>query len=399
MKTGWLATWTAAPMNVWAPDAPLSGFYNQTVREIARVSIGGERIALRLTNDYGSDPIVLGAVRVAGAGESGRTEPLTTRPVLFGGRAGAVIHPGTSLISDPVDFPTAPLSRLAVSIFSSGFVPVHTHHFEAQQPAYVSVPGDFSAAEQMIVERVTTSHYLLSAIYTETEASARAIVCFGDSITDGYGSTDYRDNRWPDVLAERLQQERGGGQIAVLNQGIGGNRLLHGGRGQSARSRFDRDVLGFPRVSHVIILRGINDIVWPGTALAGSNESVSAGDIIDAYKQLITRARLHGLDVLLGTLGPFEGALPDFPKGGYYTPQKERLRQAVNEWIRCGESGVGVVDFDRVLRDPHRPSRLHEAFDSGDHIHPNDRGYRAMAEAVDIASLIQTELVIDNRST
>ena len=398
MKTRWLANWTAAPMNVWAPDAPLSGFYNQTVREIARVSIGGTRIALKLANDYGSAPIVLDAVEVARAGESGRTEPLTTRPVLFGGRRQAIIQPGASLTSDPVELPITPLSRLAVSVFSSGFVPVHTHHFEAQQSTFVSIPGDFSTAEQMIVEQVTTSRYFVSAIYTETAANARAVVCFGDSITDGYGSSEDSDSRWPDILAERLQQETGGRDIAVLNQGIGGNRLLHGGRGQSALARFDRDVLCYRQVSHVIIVEGINDIVWPGTALTGTDEAVTAADIICAYGQLVGRARLHGLEVLLGTLGPFEGALPEFPKGGYYTPQKERVRQAVNEWIRSGDAGVAVVDFDRLLSDPDRPVRLLEAFDSGDHIHPNDRGYRAMAEAVDLQTLIQTELVIDNRS-
>ncbi len=256
---------------------------------------------------------------------------------------GAVIHPGTSLISDPVDLAVTPLSRLTVSAFCPGFVPVHTHHFEAQQSTFISVPGDFSAAEQMIVAQVTTSRYLLSAIYAETAATARAVVCYGNSITDGYGSSEDRDNRWPDLLAERLQQDANGREIAVLNQGIGGNRVLHGGRGESAMARFDRDVLGYRQVSHVIILEGINDIVWPGTALAGSDEAVTAAELVSAYEQLISRARLHGLEVTLGTLGPFEGALPEFPRGGYsFAPEGthqaggQRLDQGDAPRSRCG---------------------------------------------------------------
>ena len=387
MKTNWIASWTAAPMNVWGPDAPLSGFYGQTVREIARLTVGGSAVSVRLTNEFGTAPVRIEAAELALAGMQGHIDALTKRPLTFGGSRAATIPPGAPLVSDPVAIDVPPLARLAVSYYSSGFIPVETHHFEAQQTAFISEPGNFTEAEQMVVQQTTTSHYLLSAIYTAAAPAARGIVCLGDSITDGYGSSIDADRRWPDVLAERLQRDRDFGDVAVANQGIGGNRVLHSRRGQKALERFDRDVLSLAGMSHLILLEGVNDIVWPNTVLAGPEEAVTAEELIAGLSQLVVRARLAGLTVLLATLTPFEGTLPEFPHGGYYTPAKERIRQAVNAWIRRESGADGVVDFDAVVRDPASPSRLLGAFDSGDHIHPNDNGYRAMANAVDTALL------------
>jgi lysophospholipase L1-like esterase len=374
-------------MNVWGPDAPLSGFYGQTVREVARLTLGGTSLVLRLSNEFGTAPITIDAVAVARAGEGGRVEPLTTRRVTFGGADTTTIYPGAPCFSDPVDMVTTPLTRLAVSYYSAGFVPITTHHFEAQQTSYISVPGNFVNAEQVIVQQTTTSHYLLSSIQTSSVPQARAVVCIGDSITDGYGSSIDTDRRWPDILAERLQQIREVQHVAVLNQGIGGNRLLHSRRGELLLSRLDRDVFSLRHVSHLIVLEGINDIVWPNTVLAGPDEAVSAGEIIAGFRQVIARARLAGLKVLLGTITPFEGTLPLLPHGRYHTADKERIRQAVNRWIRNESGADGVIDFDAVLRDPQRPVRLAAQYDSGDHIHPSDAGYRAMANAVELSLL------------
>lgn len=384
MRKRWVPSWTAAPMNVWAADGALSGFYNQTVREVARISVGGERLILRLTNEFGTAPFQLDAVQVAMAGEGGCAEPLTTRPVTFGGSRSATLYAGSPLFSDPIDLPVSPLSRIAVSCFSSGFIPVHTHHLEAQQTAFVSAPGNFAAAEQMIVQQTTTSRYLLSAIYCETDKPAGGVICVGDSITDGYASSIDGDCRWPDILAERFQQH-GHEAMAVVNLGIGGNRILHNRRGQKLLERFDRDVVSLAGMTHLVILEGINDIVWANTVLAGADEEVRLDDIIGGLSQLIVRARVAGLKVAVGTVTPFEGTMSEVPNSGYYTAGKERTRQAVNAWIRNQSGADHVIDFDQVLRDPKHPTRLLPTYDCGDHIHPNDAGYRAMAESVDLA--------------
>ncbi|MEO6012822.1 MAG: SGNH/GDSL hydrolase family protein [Devosia sp.] len=382
----WIASWTAAPMSALVPGIELTSAYGQTIREIARLTISGSKLVLRLTNEFGRSPVTLDSVELAMAGEAGSIEPMTTRPVTFGGKRGAVIHGGTPLLSDPIEMEVSALSRLAVSYFCSGHLPLHTTHWGGRQSSFVSVPGDFTTARQMMLQQTTGSHHLLSALYVLAPSKARAIICVGDSITDGDGSTVDADRRWPDILAERLQQSRGFESVAVLNQGIGGNRILFEGSGEKLLQRFDRDVLTLHGATHVVVLCGVNDIAYPATALAGPAEAVTTADIIAALAQLVIRARLAGLKVLLGTILPFEGALPATPIG-YYTTQKDRTRQAVNQWIREGSTADGIIDFDAVIRDPDRPTRILPRYDSGDSVHPGDAGYRAMANAIDLTLL------------
>jgi lysophospholipase L1-like esterase len=281
----------------------------------------------------------------------------------------------------------APLSHVAVSMYFKDRAAIQSYHYEAQQTAYVSSDGDFTGKESMPVEQKFTSHYFLSGIMVEGAAGARVVVAFGDSITDGFRSTIDGDRRFPDDLAERLQKTPGFEHVAVVNQGIGGNRVLHDGRGAKALARFDRDVLSVPNVSHVIFLEGINDIGWPDSPIASADEAVTAEQLFDAYRQLVERAHLRGIKVIGATLMPFEDTFAGVSLHAFYNPEKEKVRVAVNDWIRSSNVFDGVIDFDAVTRDPQHPSRIRAEYDGGDHLHPNDRGYKAMADAIDLTLL------------
>jgi lysophospholipase L1-like esterase len=225
----------------------------------------------------------------------------------------------------------------------------------------------------------------LNAVLVEAAPGGRTVVALGDSITDGNGSTPDLDRRWPDFLAQRLAPHG----IAVANAGISGGRLLKDGMGQSALARFEQDVLSQPGVSDVIVLLGINDIGWPGSPFAPAEGPVTLDQLTTGLRQLVAAAQARGVRVTAGTLPPFEGALEGTPFAGHYSPEKERMRQQLNQWIRTAGAFDAVIDFDAVLRDPHKPRRMRADFDSGDHLHPGDAGYRAMAAAVDIALFLK----------
>ena len=349
---------------------------NQTLRQIVRTSIGGSRVRVVLSNAFGTAPIEIGGGHLALRDKESNIVAQSAKPLTFSGRATGTILPGAVLLSDPVDLTVAPVSDLVVDLFVPGELgvgpsPVTTHN-GASQTNYLSEPGNHSGAAALPVAGRTTAWFLLARVEVMAPANTLAVVAFGDSITDGARSTVDMNARWPDVLARRLAAQRGA-PVAVLNAGISGNRVLGDGAGVSALARFDKDVLMQTGVTHVVVMEGINDI-----GLARANASPGADDLIAAHKQLIERARARGLKVYGATLTPFEGA-------GYFTPEGEQKRQALNEWIRTSKAYDGVIDFDRVTRDPNAPSKFLPAYDSGDRLHPGDAGYKAMGDAVDLA--------------
>ena len=374
-KRHWVGTWTTTP----AP-AEGSAFGNQTLRLNARISIGGDRLRLRLSNAYGRRPLVVGAayvgLRDTGSGVvSGSNKQLT-----FGGADAATIGAGAFAISDPVAFDLPPLADIAVSVYLPGEVPPDfgiTGRY-ARQTNYISPPGAFASATVMPVGRITDEWFFLSGVDVLASRETGGVVALGDSLTDANISTLDAHCRWPDQLARRLQARRGGRPMAVMNQGLGGNRILHDIRGDSGLRRFDRDVVAQPGVTHVIVLLGTNDL---RNRWRKPEEEVTADQMIAGLKQLALRAQTSGIKIFGGTVLPFENEtfLP-----GAWTPEREKTRQSVNEWIREGGAFDVVIDFDRALRDPDHPTRMLPIYDCGDHLHPSDRGYRAMGDAIDL---------------
>lgn len=387
----WLDTWSASPQPDWGPDffAPVGiprSLRDQTIRQVARISQGGERVRVEVSNEYGAHPLAIGEARVALAGENGAIVPGSDRALTFGGEPSIVVPPGAPAWSDPVDLAVEDLGSLAVSLYLPEVAPTTTWHNDARQTAYVSGNGNFADDESFEAALTVPSRVFLSGIAVEAAPEARAVVLFGDSITDGDGSTLDANNRYPDQLAERLVAA--GSDLAVLNEGISGARVLSDRMGDNALARFDRDVLSHPGADTVVLMMGINDIGWPGTVLVPEGERAPGADeVIQGYRQVIDRAHAHGMRIIGATLTPFEGAFEGGPLEGYYDEDKEAKRQAINEWIRTSGAFDGVIDFDAALRDPADPGRIRAEFDKGDHLHPNDAGYQAMAEAVDLAVL------------
>ena len=388
VQPGWSATWSASPQPTWEAGFALptnipASLSNQTVRQIARISLGGKRARVVLSNEYGATPLTVGAAHIALAGSGSEIAAGSDRALTFGGRATVTIAPGAPAVSDPVDLELAPLARVAVSIFLPQKTPLTTFHWEGKQTAYI-VPGNLAAASAIKTDQTLGARLFLSTILVEAAPAARVVAAFGDSITDGAGSTPDRNQRWPDQLAQRLAKQN----VAVINAGISGARVLSDKMGVNALARFERDVLNQPGLDSVVLLMGTNDIGWPGSSFMPQDPALAAERLIDGYRQLIARARLHHVRIVGATLTPFEGALQDTELKGYYSASKEQTRQAVNQWIRSSGEFDAVIDFDAVLRDPQHPRRFLPAFDSGDHLHPGDRGYRAMADAIDLATLL-----------
>lgn len=386
----WVGTWATAtvgrpnpvpaPPAGAAPSAPglVVQFSNQTVRQIVRVSVGGDRIRAVLTNTFGTTPLEVGAAHLSLREQESRIVAGSTRPLTFGGRSSVVIPAGAVVFSDAVGLTVPALADLAIDLFLPGDSntpsPV-TMHAGGLQTNYISEPGNHVGKTLFPVAGTTQSWFHVTRVEVMAPETVGAVVTVGASLTDGSRSTPDTNNRWPNHLAKRLAAQRG--SMAVLNSGIGGSRLLSQSTfqaGPTGLARFDRDVLTQSGVTHVIVAdMALNDIGG-----ARENAAPSAEDLIVALKQLIERAHARGIRIYGATLTPFEGA-------GYYTKVGEEKRQTVNQWIRTGHAFDAVIDFDVASRDPEHPLRFLPAYDSGDHLHPNDAGYQAMGAAIDLA--------------
>jgi lysophospholipase L1-like esterase len=360
-------------------------FTDQTLRLIVHTSLGGNQVRIRLSNELGATPLRIGAAHIALRQEGASIVPGTDRVLTFGGVPGITIPPGAPALSDPVDLNVPAVADLAVSLHLPGTVQATVFHGLGYQTNYVSPKGDFTGAARLQAERTMTSWPFLTEVDVSTTGRG-SIVAFGDSITDGASSKAESNHRWPDLLALRLKNSSEPAlnrSLGVVNRGISGARLLRDPGwdplfGKSALARFDRDVLATAGVRYMMVFIGINDIGHPGMGNIPASEVPTAEEMISGYRQLIERARAKGIAAYGVTLTPFEGTV--FP--GYYTPAKEAVRQAVNKWIRSSGAFDAVIDFERAVRDPAHPTRLLPAYDSGDHLHPNDAGMQAMANAI-----------------
>ncbi len=387
--THWSPSWMASTQPLWHGDFVLPTgvpfqFNRQTVRQVARLSIGGTRLRVVISNEGGTAPLHIGAARVARHAQGSASVEGSDRPLSFGGQAQVTLPPGARWVSDPVDIDLPALAEVAVSLYLPQPSQPAGFHFDARQTAYVA-NGDLTASMRMPADATPLStRVYVSGLIVETPAAPVTVVAFGDSLTDGNGATPGANTRWPDALAERLA----GRHIAVLNAGISGGRLLKDGMGRAGLARAGRDVFAQPGVRAMVVLLGTNDIGWPGGPFAPAEPAVRAEQLVEGFRQLIAMAHAHNVRIMGATIPPTERALQGTPLEGHYSPGKDQVRQAVNRWIREGGAFDAVVDFDALLRDPAHPARLKAAMDSGDHLHPGDAGYKAMAAAIDLEALL-----------
>jgi lysophospholipase L1-like esterase len=393
-RDAWVATWVASPEPAGADASePLLNIENQTVRERVGVSVGEPQIRLQLSNEFGSAPLLIGSVTVALPNGPAGIQSASVRTLTFDSRNSVSISAGAPILSDLIDFPVTQGAEISISLYFPKRVSSVTWHIFALKHAVVSTPGDHTRDENIQGGADSESSIAVSAVLVPAEPLQRLIAAFGDSLIDGYGSTVDADGNWQSDLVRRLQKTSADSKLAVVNEGIGGNRVLSNGRlafvGDNALARFDRDVLSLPGVTHIVLFEGLNDIGFPGarlgekSLLADPADARTAEDVIDAYRQMIARAHVRGIKAIGCTLIPFEGANLKIP--GYYSDAREAVRPKVNQWIRSSGAFDGVIDLDKILRDPDHPSRIASRFAWKDHFDPNDTGYQEIADAIDLS--------------
>jgi lysophospholipase L1-like esterase len=377
----WVRSWASSQQipedRNTLPDADLT---DATLRQVVRVSVGGPRLRVMLSNAFGTAPLRIDAAHIAlsAARDTSRIKPGSDHALTFDGQPGVTIPAGASYFSDPVAFPLSALTSVTVSIHLPDAPKGQTSHPGSRATSYY-VHGNQVAAPELPDAKKVEHWFELAGVDVVAPTGARAIVTLGDSITDGHGATTNGDDRWPDRLADRLQAAPATRNVAVLNHGIGGGRLLLDGLGPNALARFERDVLAQSGVRYLIVLEGVNDLgTFTRDAPQGAEAHASlVARIIGSYRQMVARSRAAGIKAIGATILPYGGS-------DYYHPDaaNEADRQAINRWIRTPGNFDAVVDFDAVTRDPANPMRMKAMYDSGDHLHPSAAGYRAMADAI-----------------
>ena len=381
----WIASWTAAPHAPLGSEGPFAAasYDNVTISQVLRVSEGGKRLRVKFSNRYGPAPLEIGAARIVQLDAEGREVAGTSRALTFGGEAGAVIPRGAPFVSDSVDVDLPDLARMKVEIYLPKPTGPCTCHLTGTDELAVSPPGNFVGKPFEPVDRKQFRAFL-AGIEVDSPDALGTIVAYGDSITDGVGSTPGQNRRWPDILANRLQEA--GQEWAVANQAISGNRVLSPGMGESALSRFDEDVLSLPGVKYIIVFEGVNDIgnrFGPqrsgGPALPGLDQPpITAEQMIAGYKQIVARAHEKGIKVIGSPIGPYMGA-------GYWTEDGETARQAINDWILNSGTFDAIVRLDTAFADPAEPRQMREGYHMGDHLHGSDAGLKAVGDSIDLA--------------
>ena len=374
----WIGTWASSPQLADAKDVPAEfGAATITLQQFVRVSSGGKAIRVRFSNTFGRTPLVISGARVAIATAVGAVKSGTEKELTFDGKRSVSVQAGTLMVSDPVDFDLPYLGDMAITMEVQGAQEGITAHPGSRTTSYIWTGN--AAGPLDIAQATRTDHwYYISGIDVPSDKCQGSVAILGDSITDGRGSTTNGNDRWPDLLMRRIESNAETRGIGVLNQGIGGNRLLRNGLGPSALARFDRDVIAQTGVRWLIVFEGVNDIGTRIHAEKAHESWATADDMIAAFKQMILRAHAHGIKVYGATITPFGGSF-------YDSPETEAEWAKVNQWIRTGGAFDGVVDFDKIVRDPQQLNRLLPAFDSGDHLHLTPAGYSAMADAIPLS--------------
>lgn len=385
-NAGWVASWTAAPHAPLGTTGPFAAasYENVTLTQTIRLSEGGEKLRVKFSNRYGAAPLAIGAARVYRIDDAGKEIAGTSRTLTFGGEAGAVIPRGAPFVSDTVALVTPSLSRLKVEFYLPRATGPCTCHLTGQDELAVSPPGNFVGKA---FEPASKAQYraFLSGVDVDSAKALGTIVAYGDSITDGVGSTPGKNTRWPDILANRLQAA--GKRWAVANQAISGNRVLSPGMGESALSRFDEDVLSLPNVKYIILFEGVNDLgnrfgpqrgPGGGPALPGLDQpQITVEEMIAGYKQIVARAHEKGIKVIASPIGPYKGA-------SYWTEEGEAARQKIADWMLTSGTFDGIVRIDTAFADPADPRQYRDGYHMGDHLHGSDAGLKAVGDSIDL---------------